>query len=147
MNVLVALERQPLVTERGPLGIRDFGLRGRGVVALKRFSKGELIEQSPVLIIPSQDRELTDQTVIFTYVFMWEEGTSEEQLYSHHGRAAIALGYASLLNHSETPNCIFRRRINEGLLEIIAQTPIAAGDELTIDYQMTLWFKPLKLGG
>lgn len=125
--------------------IKDFGLRGRGVVALETLSRGLLIERSPVLIIPDADRRLCDETIIFTYVFMWEKNTCEEDLYRHEGRAAIALGYTSLLSHSPNPNCTFVRHIDEHYIDILAARDIAAGEELTIDYQMTLWFTPTAL--
>jgi hypothetical protein len=129
-------------TDRAPIAVRDFGGRGRGVVALIDLDVGQLIERSPVLIIPSHQRAVVDGTVIFTYVFMWEKNTTEEDLYKHHGRSAIALGYTSLLNHSCDPNCVFVRHIDEQIIEVFATRRIAAGEELTIDYQMTLWFEP-----
>jgi SET domain-containing protein len=103
---------------------------------------GDLVERSPVLIIPAADRKQTDRTIIFTYVFMWEHGTTEEDLYRHEGRSAIALGYTSLLNHSYSPNCLFIRHIDEQVIDVVAHRHIRAGEELTIDYQMTLWFEP-----
>ncbi len=129
-------------TQRLPLRIADFPGRGRGVVAEAAIPAGALVERSPVLIIPGKDRTATDATIVFTYVFMWEHGTSEEDLYGHEGRAAIALGYTSLLNHSYAPNCTFVRHIDELVIDLVALTDIAAGEELTIDYQMTLWFVP-----
>lgn len=125
--------------------IADFGQRGRGVIAVADIAKNELVERSPVLIIPESDRAITDQTIIFTYVFMWERDTVEEDLYKHTGRAAIALGYTSLLSHSPQPNCRFVRFIDEQYIEILAARDIAIGEELTIDYQMTLWFDPVSL--
>ena len=95
-----------------------------------------------MLIIPASDRTATDATVIFTYVFMWEHNTIEEDLYCHEGRAAIALGYTSLLNHSYTPNCDFVRHIDALVIDLVAARDIEADEELTIDYQMTLWFTP-----
>ena len=130
-----------LLPDRAPIEIVDFGARGRGIVALADLEKGRLIERSPVLIIPSHQRAMVDDTVIFTYVFMWEKNTTEEDLYKHEGRSAIALGYTSLLTHSYTPNCIFVRHIDELAIEIYADRAIKAGEELTIDYQMTLWFR------
>lgn len=129
-------------SQRIPLRIEARGARGRGVVAGRAIEPGELIERSPVLVIPDQDRATIDQTVVFTYVFMWEHGTVEEDLYKHQGRAAIALGYTSLLNHSYTPNCEFIRHIDDLSIDLIAAKPIEVGEELTIDYQMTLWFTP-----
>lgn len=129
-------------SDRAPLRIESRGLRGRGVIAELDAPEGALMERSPVLIIPPADRERVDDSIIFTYVFMWEKGTSEEELYKHEGRAAIALGFTSLLNHSYDPNCKFVRHIDELMIDLIALRPIAAGEELTIDYQMTLWFTP-----
>ena len=95
--------REPLQvhgSQRAPLRVAHLGRRGRGVVAERRIEPGELVERSPVLVIPHADRAAVDRTVVFTYVFMWEHGTVEEDLYKHEGRAAIALGFTSLLNHS-----------------------------------------------
>ena len=53
---------------------------------------------------------------------MWEHHTVEEDLYKHQGRSAIALGYTSLLSHSDAPNCIFVRHIDELVIDVFAQT-------------------------
>jgi uncharacterized protein len=129
-------------SQRTPLRIAQVGRRGRGVVADRRIEPGELVERSPVLVIPHADRAAVDGTIVFTYVFMWEHGTVEEDLYRHQGQAAIALGYTSLLNHSYAPNCEFVRHIDELAIDLVALRDIEAGEELTIDYQMTLWFTP-----
>jgi hypothetical protein len=127
-------------SQRAPLRIAQVGRRGRGVVAERRIEAGELVERSPVLVIPHADRAAVDPTVVFTYVFMWEHGTVEEDLYRHEGRAAIALGFTSLLNHSYSPNCAFVRHIDDLAIDLVAARAIEAGEELTIDYQVTLWF-------
>ena len=91
--------RQPLRVDglrRAPLRIAPMGRRGRGVVADRHIEPGELVERSPVLVIPHADRAAIDGTVVFTYVFVWEHGTVEDDLYKHQGRAAIALGLTSL---------------------------------------------------
>lgn len=129
-------------SQRLKLRIANRGTRGRGVVADTPIAAGDLVERSPVLIIPDADRDATDDTIVFTYVFMWEHDTVEEDLYRHRGRAAIALGYTSLLNHSHDPNCVFIRHIDDLAIDLVAARQIAVGEELTIDYQMTLWFKP-----
>jgi uncharacterized protein len=76
---------------------------------------------------------------------MWEHNTVEQDLYKHRGRAAIALGYTSLLSHSFDPNCAFVRHIDALMIDVFAKRPIKAGEELTIDYQMTLWFDPVRI--
>jgi uncharacterized protein len=128
--------------QRAGLRIASFPARGRGVIADERIAAGTLVERSPVLVIPPEHRAASDATIVFTYVFMWEHGTVEEDLYKHEGRAAIALGYTSLLNHSYTPNCEFIRHIDELVIDLVALRDIEPGEELTIDYQMTLWFVP-----
>ncbi len=129
--------------ERNGLRVVNFGpKKGRGIVATQGIREGELIERSPVLIIPRNDRALVDPTIMFTYVFMWEHGTVEEDLYKHDGRAAIALGFTSLLNHSYRPNADFFRHIDELMIDVVALRDIEAGEEITIDYRMTLWFDP-----
>jgi hypothetical protein len=129
--------------QRKLLRVGDFGpKRGRGVVAAQDIKKGDLIERSPVLIIPSRDRAAVDPTVIFAYVFMWEKEMVEQDLYCHVGRSAIALGFTSLLNHSYSPNAEFIRHIDDLMIDIVALTDIESGDEVTIDYQMQLWFNP-----
>ena len=139
----VSFEHVPVRSDqRVPLRIRRMGERGRGVVADADIAAGTLVERSPVLVVPPGDRAATDDTIVFTYVFMWEHDTTEEDLYRHEGRSAIALGYTSLLNHSYEPNCDFVRHIDELAIDLVARRDIAAGDELTIDYQMTLWFTP-----
>jgi SET domain-containing protein len=127
---------------RSDIEIRQVGSRGRGIFARSTIEQGQLVERSPVLIIPDEQRMMADTTILFTYVFMWEHDTVEEDLYQHKGRAAVALGLTSLLNHSYKPNCRFVRHINELLIDIVAIREIQAGEELTIDYQMTLWFVP-----
>jgi hypothetical protein len=139
------LIREPLLvhgSHRAPMRIAALGLRGRGVVADACIAQGQLVERSPVLVIPHVDRAATDGTIVFTYVFMWEHDSVEEDLYRHEGRAAIALGFTSLLNHAYTPNCKFVRHIDELVVDLVAVRDIEAGEELTIDYQMTLWFTP-----
>ena len=87
-----------------------------------------------MLVVPERDRLKTDSSVIFTYVYMWEHGTTEQDLYKGNGRAAIALGLSSLLNHSYTPNATFVRHIDDLELELrscTAQSPSARLPALT----------------
>jgi SET domain-containing protein len=73
---------------------------------------------------------------------MWEHDSLGDDLYSQQGRAAVVLGFASLFNHSPDPNCKFTRYIDAMALDVIALRDIAAGEELTFNYGMTLWFTP-----
>ncbi|WP_051347640.1 SET domain-containing protein-lysine N-methyltransferase [Dolichospermum circinale] len=68
-------------------------LKVRGVFAQKCFLKGEVIQTAQVVIIPAEEVELIDKTVVGNYYYDWENKA-----------AAIALGLASLINHSYNPN-------------------------------------------
>jgi SET domain-containing protein len=127
---------------RAPLRVVSLGGRGRGVVAERAIAPGELVERAPVLVIPEADRASVDPTNVGNYIFMWEHDTVAQDLYSRKGRAAVVLGYTSLVNHADAPNCDFIRYIDALALDLVAVRPIAPGEELTIDYGLTLWFTP-----
>jgi hypothetical protein len=128
--------------QRVPLRVVDLGRRGRGVVAGRRIEAGELVERSPVLIVPHEQRAAVDPTNVGNYIFLWEPGTTGQDIYRQEGRAAIALGYTSLVNHSPEPNCAFTRHFEALALDLHAIRTIEAGEEITFDYGMTLWFEP-----
>lgn len=103
--------------------------KGRGVLARGHITRDELIEFSPLLPcgandIPAQGHGLSD------YVFKLPDGL------------ALGLGYASLYNHADEPNCAWKidaRQLGVGFTTL---RRIAGGEELTIDYQVPLWFTP-----
>ena len=125
-----------------PLRVISTCNKGRGVVADREIACGELIERAPVLIIPEAERGVVDATNAGNYIFMWEHNTVAADLYTGKGRAAVILGHASLVNHSDTPNCDFVRFIEALTLDLFALRTIRTGEELTIDYGLTLWFTP-----
>ena len=67
-------------------------LHGFGVFTDETFASGDPIEECPVLVIPSRQRELIDRTVFSGYYYEWGEG-----------EGALALGFGSLYNHSYRP--------------------------------------------
>lgn len=119
-----------------------FGADGRGVAACRPFEAGEVIERCPVIVVPEGDRAPVESSNVGNHIFMWEHGTTGEDLYSQTGRAAVVLGYASLLNHSSDPNCRIIRYIEALAVEVVALRRIAPDEELRFDYNMTLWFDP-----
>ena len=107
------------------------GKGGRGVFALKPIAEGTLIERVPVLLIPKHqvfgDNEISRRaTFISWYVFEWEGITKREYV-------GLALGYASIYNHSYDPNARVERHAPD-MLEIYARRDIAEGDEIFISY-------------
>jgi uncharacterized protein len=117
----------------GALEIRHDPLKGRGVFTHAAIDAGALIEAAPVIIVPAGQRRLLDKTILHDYYFVWDDAGGE-------GRAAIALGLVSLCNHSRRPSARVRRNRLRETLNLLALTPIAAGGEITIDYNCPLWF-------
>ena len=54
----------------------------------------------------------------------------------------MPLGLVALCNHSRRPNARVRRNLAQDKLDLVATAPIAAEDEVTIDYHCPLWFEP-----
>ena len=114
--------------------------KGRGVFALRPFSRGERIESAPVIVIPAAEWPLVEKTVFYHYTYSWGERLED---------AAVALGCGSLYNHSYTPNAEYVRRLAEQRIDFVALRDIAPGEEITINYngaaedQSPLWFEPL----
>jgi len=117
----------------GRLEIRNEPGKGRGVYAREPIPAGALIETAPVVIAPPEQCALLDRTILHDYYFAWDDD----------GRAgAVALGLVSLCNHANRPNARVRRNQSAQMLDLVAVVPIAAGEEITIDYNCPLWFTP-----
>ncbi len=115
--------------------IRSDPLKGRGVFARAPIAAGTVIEAAPVVIVPAAECALLDQTILHDYYFHWDGDADGE------GRGAVALGLASLCNHSRRPRARVRRNYAQDTLDLVALVPIAAGEEVTIDYNCPLWFE------
>jgi len=118
------------------LEIRTDPKKGRGVFARAPIEPGALIEAAPIIVIPTADCPTVDRTILHDYYFHWDGDPDGE------GSGALALGLLSLCNHSRRPNARVRRNFAWTTLDLIALAPIAAGDEITIDYNCPLWFDP-----
>lgn len=111
--------------------------KGRGVFALIPFKKQELIERSPVIVIPQDQGGLVKDTVLGNYFFDWDDDN------------AIALGYGSLFNHSYHPNAGYIYVPKEQVIDFFALDEIQPGEEITINYngdpggQLDTWFEVL----
>ena len=117
------------------LEIRDVAGKGRGVFAQKRFAPGELIEQAPVIVLPSAQAGFLDQTLLKNYYYHWDNAS-----------VALALGFGSLYNHAYAPNAHYVKSVKEALIKFVALRTIEVGEEITVNYngdptdQAALWF-------
>jgi SET domain-containing protein len=117
--------------------VRDAGARGRGVFAVVPFATGQLIEQAPVIPYPEDEKEHVGRTALADYPYDWADGGE-----------AMAMGCGSFYNHSYRPNAFYRKNFDRRTIDFIALRTIAAGEEITINYNGTsdggaiLWFMP-----
>ena len=110
--------------------------KGRGVIAMHDIARGELVERSPVIPIAHGDSE---KPGLSDYAFAWGEDVPG---FEAGKECAIALGYISLYNHSTSSNVRLERHYADNEMSIHALRDIEAGEELTIDYDIPLWFEP-----
>ena len=125
---------RPVPNQR--LEIRSDPAKGRGIFAREPIVPGTLIEAAPVIIVPAEQCPLLDRTILHDYYFHWDGDPDGE------GRGAVALGLVALCNHSRRPSARVRRNFAQDTLDLVALVPIAAGGEVTIDYNCPLWFEP-----
>ena len=98
--------------------------KGRGVFAHAPIKSHQLIEVAPVIVF----RAHALPRIVATILFNWEELAKEP-----HTRA-IAFGYASLYNHANPANLRYEADAQARAMKFIAVRDIAAGEELTINY-------------
>ena len=125
---------RPIPNQR--LEIRSDPARGRGVFAAAPIPAGTLIEAAPVIIVPAAECAALDKTILHDYYFHWDGDPDGI------GRGAVALGLVALCNHARRPTARVRRNYAQDTLDLVALTPIASGEEITIDYNCALWFEP-----
>jgi SET domain-containing protein len=112
--------------------------RGRGVFTTRNIPAGTVIEISPVIELSPKERKQIEGTKLFHYIFEW--GKSKR-------KAAMALGYVSMYNHSFEPNCEYEMDYDHGNMTVRTIKPVKKGEELCFSYngdptdQSPLWFK------
>lgn len=95
---------------------------GRGVFAKSDIKKGEVIEKCPFVEI--SQKEIAKSRLV-TYLFFF--GKEKE-------RAALALGFGSLYNHSENPNAEFEINSKDKIIIFTATKDIKRDEEITFNY-------------
>jgi uncharacterized protein len=111
--------------------IRDTGTpKGRGVFALQAFQPGEVVEISPVIVFECPYDDLPSE--LQEYVFDWSDLDRSAGKNMH----AIAMGYGGMYNGDSPANMRYEAMTAgaQRLQKFIADRPIKAGDELTINY-------------
>lgn len=107
--------------------VRDTGTaKGKGVFALRAFVKGEPVEVAPVLVLKGDFDDLPE--LLKTYVFDWSTLTGMPRCQ------AVALGFGSMYNHDNPASLVYVADGRASLMRYLAARDIAAGEELTINY-------------
>lgn len=114
--------------------------KGRGVFATRDIAEGEFIEEAHVLFIGAEDAARLEETPLGQHYFHWDGAEDDDDRW----RGVVALGIASLVNHSREPNCGVWQDHERERLVLEALRPITAGEELVIDYEVELWFDPVE---
>jgi SET domain-containing protein len=118
--------------------VKDTGEKGRGVFTTACIEADTIIEISPVIVMELKDRTHLDKTLLHDYIFEWGPEKTE---------CCMALGLVPIYNHSYTSNCEYFMDFAENMIMIKTVRDIAAGDELTINYngdwndEKKVWFE------
>ncbi len=119
------------------LELRAVPGKGRGVFARRAIAAGRVLCRCPTLALDREDCDRLNETSLAKHFFTGDGPEFE---------AWLALGLLTLVNHAVPPNADWRY-VDGGplgcLIELVALRPIAAGEEVTIDYNTPLWFEPL----
>ena len=113
--------------------------KGRGMFAHVAIPAETIVELAPVIVMSEQDRIHLDKTLLHDYIFEWQP--NGENL------CCMALGNIPIYNHSYDSNCEYFMDYEESLMFIKTVRNIAAGEELTINYngdwndEKKIWFE------
>lgn len=131
----VACHRSPHIA------VTDLPGKGRAVIATQSISAHAVLEVAPVIPLTMADSQAILPTHIENYVFQWQEN-DENGLPQH--AVAVALGLVSLCNHSPDANADFVCDHAQRVVRLTSNRTIHAGEEITIDYAIPLWFEAVE---
>jgi SET domain-containing protein len=105
--------------------------KGRGVFAARDIFAGTVISVAHAIPFPT---DALDGTPIEGHQFDYEQDDQD----------CIVLGVQQLINHADAPNCRCVWEVVDGqrMHKVFTVRDIKTGEELTIDYEVPLWFEP-----
>jgi hypothetical protein len=115
--------------------------KGRGVVAKKIIKKYTVVEVANVVLIPNNDYDLIQDTILYHYIYEWSDPKNKGEKTN-----AIAFSVCQFFNHSYTPNLKYTYDYKNTNIEFLAIKDILKGEELTVNYngkvedKTPLWF-------
>ena len=103
--------------------------RGRGVIALRPFYPGQVIEIAPVIFVFNGFHALKDKEGLSQWELLWGR------------KVAMAGGLVHFYNHDENPNVRFARNLAKGRIVVRALSYIRPDEELMHDYEVEPWWE------
>ena len=122
------------------LYLKHTGVKGRGVFTKEKIAAHVIIEESPVIVMSSEDRIYLDKTLLHDYIFEWGKDKDE---------CCMALGLVPLYNHNYESNCEYFMDFGKEIIQIKTVRLIKKGEELTLNYNgnwndnKKVWFEDL----
>ena len=115
-----------VITPPKKICVKNSPVHGLGIFATEKIIGGELIEECPILSLPMKFGETS--SLFIDYRFNWPSGSSqwEEQV--------VALGFASLYNHSESPNAYWFSNYEKRTFSFVSSRDIEPGEEIFVWY-------------
>ncbi|MEO8765443.1 MAG: SET domain-containing protein-lysine N-methyltransferase [Ginsengibacter sp.] len=120
------------------LYLKHTSVKGRGVFTKEKINTNVIVENSPVIVMSSEDRVNLDKTLLHDYIFEW--GTNKNE-------CCMALGLVPLYNHNYESNCEYFMDFDKATIQIKTVRLIKKGEELTINYNgnwndnKKIWFE------
>lgn len=114
-----------VITPPTKIYVSESPIHGLGVFASAKIEEGEVIEVCPVLDIGMKKGETSP--VLMNYRFNWPQGGDWE-------KQVVALGFASLYNHSDNANANWRSNLENNTFEFYATKQILPNREIFIWY-------------
>ena len=99
--------------------------KGRGVFTKEKIRAKIIVEESPVIVMSSNERKLLDKTLLHDYIFEWGDDKR---------KCCMALGFVPLYNHSYESNCEYFMDFEKETIQIKTVRSIEKDEELTINY-------------
>lgn len=105
--------------------VTESPIHGLGVFCSSEIKEGEVFEVCPIIDMRMSIGETSP--VLLDYRFNWPQGETWE-------KQVVGLGYASLYNHSESPNAAWRSNIEDMTFEFFATKDINPNEEILVWY-------------
>lgn len=116
--------------------------KGKGMFCKQSIPANTVIEIAPVIVMTAEDRIHLDKTLLHDYIFEWHPNGVQ--------MCCMALGSVPIYNHSYQSNCEYFMDYDAEEIHIVSVRDIAAGEELTINYngdwndEKPVWFEVKK---